>query len=48
MNDPDARQFHILVVGHTDDHEVVKPGTKVKHETNWNCPLTGPPLWFAS
>ena len=35
MNDPDARQFHILVVGHTDDHEVVKPGTKVKHETNW-------------
>ena len=35
MNDPDAKQFHILVVGHTDDHEVVKPGTKAKHETNW-------------
>ncbi len=35
MNDPDARQFHILVVGHTDDHEVVKPGTKAKHESNW-------------
>lgn len=35
MNDPEARQFHILVVGHTDDHEVVKPGTKAKHETNW-------------
>lgn len=35
MNDPDAKQFHILVVGHTDDHEVVKQITKVKHETNW-------------
>jgi chemotaxis protein MotB len=35
MNDPEAKQFHILVVGHTDDHEVVKPGTKAKHETNW-------------
>ncbi len=35
MNDPEAKQFHILVVGHTDDHEIVKPGTKAKHETNW-------------
>ena len=35
MNDPEARQFHILVVGHTDDHEIVKPGTKAKYETNW-------------
>ena len=35
MNDPEAKQFHILVVGHTDDHEVVKPGTKAQHETNW-------------
>lgn len=35
MNDTEARQFHILVVGHTDDHEVVKAGTRAKHETNW-------------
>ena len=35
MNDPEAKQFHILVVGHTDDHEVVKSSTKAKHETNW-------------
>ena len=35
MNDPEAKQFHILVVGHTDDLDVVKPGTRAKHETNW-------------
>ena len=35
MNDPDAKQFHILVVGHTDDQDVVKPGTRAQHETNW-------------
>ncbi len=35
MNDPEAKQFHILVVGHTDDQDVVKPGTRAKHETNW-------------
>jgi chemotaxis protein MotB len=36
MNDPDAKQFHILVVGHTDDQEIVKAGTRAKHETNWD------------
>lgn len=36
MNDPDAKQFHILVVGHTDDQEIVKAVTKVKHESNWD------------
>jgi len=35
MNDPEAKQFHILVVGHTDDNEVVKASTKAQHETNW-------------
>lgn len=35
MNDSDSRQFNILVVGHTDDQPVVKPGTRAKHETNW-------------
>lgn len=35
MNDSNASQFNILVVGHTDDKPVVKPGTRAKHETNW-------------
>lgn len=35
MNDADARQFNILVVGHTDDETVVRPETRAKHETNW-------------
>ncbi len=35
MNDSDARQFDILVVGHTDDQEVVKASTRAEHETNW-------------
>ncbi|SFJ11268.1 OmpA/MotB family protein [Planctomicrobium piriforme] len=35
MNDGDARQFNVLVVGHTDDEPVVQPTTRAKHETNW-------------
>lgn len=35
MNDPEARQFNILVVGHTDDQPVVKSATKSKHRNNW-------------
>lgn len=35
MNEPDLRTFNILVVGHTDDQPVVLPGTRAKHETNW-------------
>lgn len=35
MNSGDARQFDILVVGHTDDQPVVKASTKSRHETNW-------------
>jgi len=35
MNDPDARQFNILVVGHTDDRKVSKASTKNKHANNW-------------
>lgn len=36
MNSDDARQFNILVVGHTDDQPVVKSTTKARHETNWD------------
>ena len=35
MNDPEARQFNILVVGHTDDRRVAKATTKNKHANNW-------------
>jgi chemotaxis protein MotB len=35
MNDNSARQFRILVVGHTDDQPVVHPQTRARHETNW-------------
>ena len=36
MNESDSRQFHVLVVGHTDDMEVVKPTTRANHPTNWD------------
>lgn len=35
MNSGDARQFNILVVGHTDDQPIVRTSTKARHETNW-------------
>jgi chemotaxis protein MotB len=35
LNDGDARQFNVLVVGHTDDEPVVRPDTRARHETNW-------------
>lgn len=36
MNSGDAKQFNILVVGHTDDQPVVKSATKSRHATNWD------------
>lgn len=36
MNDGDAKRLNILVVGHTDDKPIVKPGTKSHHPTNWH------------
>jgi chemotaxis protein MotB len=36
MNESDARQFDVLVVGHTDDQPISKLGTKSKHPTNWD------------
>ena len=35
MNDPEAKQFNILVVGHTDDQPVKKAATRAKHANNW-------------
>lgn len=31
----DANQLNILVVGHTDDRPVGKPGTRARHPDNW-------------
>jgi chemotaxis protein MotB len=35
LNESDAREFNILVVGHTDDRPIVQPGTQQRHPTNW-------------
>ena len=34
MNDPDAGRLNILIVGHTDDKPIGKPGTREHHPTN--------------
>ena len=36
MNEGDAKELNILVVGHTDDRRVAKANTKTKHPTNWH------------
>lgn len=36
MNQGDARNLNILVVGHTDDKPISKPATRSKHPTNWH------------
>lgn len=35
LNESDAREFNILVVGHTDDRPIVQAGTQQRHPTNW-------------
>jgi chemotaxis protein MotB len=34
MNEPDAKLLNILIVGHTDDVPIGKPGTRQQHPTN--------------
>lgn len=36
MNDAVARNFNVLVVGHTDDVRIAKEVTRAKHPTNWD------------
>jgi chemotaxis protein MotB len=36
MNDPEAQQFNVLVVGHTDDVPIGKPATMSRHPSNWD------------
>lgn len=36
LNTEAAKQFHIIVAGHTDDMPIQRPQTKVDHPTNWH------------
>jgi chemotaxis protein MotB len=36
LNSDQAKQFGIIVAGHTDDIPIQKPGTREKHPTNWH------------
>ncbi len=36
MNSPEAKNFDLVVAGHTDDVPIKKAATKAKHPTNWH------------
>lgn len=36
MNGGEARDLHILIVGHTDDKPISKEATRKRHPTNWH------------
>jgi len=36
MNEGEARNLNVLVVGHTDDQNIVRTSTRNKHPTNWH------------
>ena len=36
INDPVAKSFNVLVVGHTDDVRIAKDSTRAKHPSNWD------------
>ncbi len=35
LNSEEAKQFDIVIAGHTDDIPILKPATRAKHPTNW-------------
>ena len=35
LNTDQAKEFDIIIAGHTDDLPILKPDTKAKHPTNW-------------
>jgi chemotaxis protein MotB len=35
LNSEEAKQFDIIIAGHTDDIPIQKPDTRAKHPTNW-------------
>ncbi len=36
LNTSAAKDFDVLIVGHTDDVPILKPSTKAKHPSNWH------------
>jgi chemotaxis protein MotB len=36
LNSPQAKEFDIIVAGHTDDMRIARPQTKAAHPTNWH------------
>ncbi len=36
MKSPEAANFEVIVVGHTDNRPIVRVATKAKHPTNWH------------
>ena len=36
MDSAEAKQFDIVIVGHTDDVPIKRPATLAKHPTNWH------------
>ena len=36
MNNPEAKQFDMVIVGHTDNIPISRAETKAKHPTNWH------------
>jgi chemotaxis protein MotB len=36
MNAGEAKRLNVLIVGHTDDQDIVKAGTAAQHPTNWH------------
>ncbi len=36
INSPAAKDFEVIVVGHTDNRPIVRPKTKERHPTNWH------------
>jgi len=36
LNTEQAKQFDIIIAGHTDDIPIAKPETRAKHPTNWH------------
>ena len=36
MNGGGGNELNILIVGHTDDKDIIKPGTASQHPTNWH------------
>jgi len=36
LNSAQAKQFHIIIAGHTDDLPIQRPQTRAAHPTNWH------------